>query len=189
MPYIQDASSLVIEVLLGLFLVAAILRFLFQLFRLDFRNPIFQAIVTVTNPPLKILRRFIPGLYGIDVASLVLILLTAILKLYLLSAVAGITPSLGGIVVAALAEALNITCWILLIAIFASAILSWVAPRSYHPAISMVNELSQPVLSPFRRLLPAMGGLDLTPIFAILAINLVQRLLVSPLFDYARQLV
>jgi len=189
MPYIQDAGTLVIEVLIGLFLIAAILRFLFQLLRVDFRNPISQTVVTVTNPPLKVLRRFIPGLYGIDLASVVLILAVAILKLYLLALVSGYAPPSGFILVTAIAEILNIICWILLIAIFVRAIVSWVAPRSQHPAIRILDDLSDPLLAPIRRLLPSMGGLDLSPIFAILAINLVQRLLVAPLFDFARTLI
>ena len=189
MPYLQDALTLIIEVLLGLFLIAVILRFLFQLMRVDFRNPIAQTIVTVTNPLLKPLRRFVPGLYGIDLASVLLILIVAVAKFILLTLVAGYAlPGAGAIGLSVLAEVLNLVCWILLIAIFVRAIISWVAPNSYHPAIRILDGLSEPVLAPIRRLLPSMGGLDLSPIFAILAINLVQRLVVAPLYDYARVL-
>jgi YggT family protein len=189
MPYFQDALSLIIEVLVGLYLIAVILRFLFQLFRVDFHNPISQTIVKVTNPPLRLLRRFVPGLFGIDMASVVLILIVGFIKLFLLTSISGLKISPAAIVVMSFAEILNIICWILLIAIFARAILSWIAPRSYHPAIRLLDGLSEPLLTPFRRLLPSMGGLDLSPIFAILAINLVQRLLVNPLFDLSRQLL
>ncbi len=189
MPYVQDALGMIVEVLLGLFLVAVILRFLFQLLRVDFRNPVAGAIVRVTNPPLKILRRFIPGLYGIDLASVVLILLVAALKTFLLLSIAGYQANPGGLFVYGLAEALNITCWILLIAIFGAAILSWIAPHSHHPAARLLYGISDPVLRPFRRLVPNLGGLDISPIFAILAINLAQRLVVNPLFDWSRTLV
>ncbi|MGI9318058.1 MAG: YggT family protein [bacterium] len=189
MPYVQDALSVTIEVLVGLYLIAVILRFLFQLFRVDFRNPISQTIVKITNPPLRLLRKFIPGLFGIDMASVVLILIVGCLKLFLLTSIAGLRISPAAILVLSVAEILNIVCWTLLIAIFARAIISWVAPRSYHPAIRILDGLSEPLLSPFRRLLPNTGGLDLSPIFAILAINLVQRLLINPLFDFSRQLL
>ena len=187
MPYVQDALSVVIEVLVGLYLIAVILRFLFQLFRVDFHNPISQTIVKVTNPPLRILRRFIPGLYGIDIASIVLILIVGFIKLFLLTSIAGLKIAPAAILVLSVAEILNIICWTLLIVIIVRAILSWVAPRSYHPAIRIMDGLSEPLLAPFRKLLPNMGGLDLSPIFAILAINLVQRLLVNPLYDFSRQ--
>ena len=189
MPYVQDALSVTIEVLVGLYLVAVILRFLFQLFRVDFHNPISQTIVKVTNPPLRLLRRFIPGLYGIDIASVVLILIVGFIKLFLLTSISGVRISPAAIFVLSVAEILNIICWTLLIAIVVRAILSWVAPRSYHPAIRILDGLSEPLLAPFRKLIPSMGGLDLSPIFAILAINLIQRLLVNPLFDFSRQLL
>ena len=189
MTYLQDALGMIVEVLLGLFLVLVILRFLFQLLRVDFRNPIANAIVKITNPPLRILRRFIPGLYGIDLASIVLILLIAFLKTFLLLAISGIQVNPTGLLVYALAESLNVICWALLIAIFASAILSWIAPRSHHPAARIINGISDPALQPFRRLMPNLGGLDLSPIFALLAINLVQRLVVNPLFDWSRTLI
>ena len=189
MPYIQDAFGMVVEVLLGLFLVLAILRFLFQLLRVDFRNPVANAIVMITNPPLRILRRFIPGLYGIDLASVVLILLVAFVKTYLLLFIAGYSANPAGLLVYATAESLNIICWVLMIAIFGSAILSWIAPHSHHPAARILNGVSEPALRPFRRLMPNLGGLDISPIFALLAINLVQRLLVNPLFDWSRSLV
>ena len=189
MPYLQDALVLIVEVLLGFFLVAVILRFLFQLLRVDFRNPIAGAIVTITNPPLRFLRRFIPGLYGIDLASVVLIIIVACLKRFLLITIAGFKVSFAALFVYSLGESINLICWILLIAIFGSAILSWIAPQSYHPAARILNGISDPVLRPFRRLMPNLGGLDISPIFAILAISLAQRLIVNPLLDYSRTLL
>ncbi len=189
MPYFQDAVSFIIETLLGLYLIAVILRFLFQLFRVDFHNPISQVIVKITNPPLKLLRRFIPGLFGIDLASVVLILLVSFLKFFLLTSVAGQQIAPGALLVWSMAEALSITCWTLLIAIFVRAIVSWIAPQSHHPVLRLLDGLSEPMLRPFRRLLPNMGGLDLSPIFAIIGINLVQKLIVNPLFDLAQRLV
>jgi YggT family protein len=189
MPYIQDALGMIVEVLLGFYLVLLILRFLFQLLRVDFRNPVAGAIVKITNPPLRIFRRFVPGLYGIDLASVVLILLVAFLKTFFLLYIDGYMANPAGLLVYGLGESLNITCWVLLIAIFASVVLSWIAPHSHNPAARIVDGISDAVLRPFRRLMPNLGGLDITPIFAILAINLVQRLVVNPLFDWSRTLV
>ena len=182
MPYIQDALGFIVEVLVGLYLLAAILRFLFQLLRVDFHNPISQAIVKVTNAPLKFLRRFVPGLFGIDLASIVLIIAVAMIKIMLLTMIAGHNLPIQIAFIWAIAEFLNTVCWILLIAIFVRAILSWVAPQAYHPGIRIINGLTEPILAPFRRLLPNLGGIDLSPIIAIIAINLIQKLIVAPIF-------
>jgi YggT family protein len=189
MPYIQDSLEFLIETLLGLYLIAVILRFLFQLFRVDFHNPISQVIVKLTNAPLRLLRRFIPGFYGIDFASVALILIVATAKFMAVALTKGFVIAPLAALVLGLAEAVSITCWTLLIAIFIRAIMSWIAPRSYHPAMRILDGLSEPVLAPFRRLLPNMGGLDLSPILAILALQLAQRLLVRPLSDLGLQLL
>lgn len=174
MTPVQNGAILVVEVLVGLYLLALMLRLLFQLFRVDFRNPISQMIVTVTNPVLRPLRRYVPGFYGIDMASVILILIVGAIKFYVLAAIAGVNPGPIAALFRGLLESLNTICWILLIAIIASAILSWVAPRSYHPAVQVIHGISQPLLAPFRRFIPSLGGLDISPIFALLAIQLVQ---------------
>ena len=189
MPYVQNALSFTIETLIGLYLIAVILRFLFQLLRIDFRNPIVQMIVTITNPPIIFLRKFIPGLYGIDLASLLLIVIIGMAKLALLLFVAGYSIKWSGVLVLSLADSLNAVIWVFLIAVLIRIILSWIAPRSYHPAVRILDGLSEPILAPFRRLLPSMGGLDLSPILTLLALRLVQQLVVSPLTDFGRSLL
>ena len=186
MPYIQNALSFTIETILGFYLIIVVLRLLFQLFRADFRNPLCHLVITATNLPLQILRRFIPGLFGIDLATIALILITAFVKTILLLSVSGFPTNPAGAFVLALGESVNILAWILIIIILASAVLSWVAPMSRHPAASLVLSMSEPILRPFRRLIPAISGIDLTPILALLALNLVQRLVVHPLTDLGR---
>ena len=188
MPYIQNALSFTIETIAGLYLIAVILRFLFALLRVDFRNPISQIIFAVTSPPLKFLQRFIPGLYGIDLSAVVLILIVGIIKTGLLVTVSGIPPNFPGILVVTVAEVLNTITWTFIIAILGSAILSWVAPTTHHPAAEIVNGISFPILKPFRKILPAFQGIDLSPILALVTLNLIQRLVVHPITDLGRSL-
>jgi len=188
MPYIQNALSFAIETVVGLYLIAVILRFLFALLHVDFRNPISQMIFSVTNPPLRVLRRFIPGIYGIDLAAIVLILLVGTIKTGLLVAVSGFQPNFPGTLVVTVAEVLNTITWTFIIAILGSAILSWVAPTTHHPAAQIINRISYPILKPFRKILPAFQGLDLSPILALIALNLIQRLVVHPITDLGRSL-
>lgn len=189
MPYIQNALSFTIETVIGLYLIAVILRLLFQLCRVDFRNPISQMIVTITNPPLKFLRRFIPGLLGADMASVVLIVIVGIIKTTLLLSISGYQLNLPGVVVLALGEVVNILIWTLIISILITSVLSWVAPRASHPALYIVSGISNAVLNPFRSLLPAMSGIDLSPLLAFLALNLATKLIVYPLTDLGRSLI
>jgi len=172
MPHIQNGASLIIEVLLGLFLLAFVLRFLFQLLRVDFRNPISQMIVKVTNPVLTPLRRFIPGFWGIDMSSVVVMLVLGAIKFYAIAVVSGFQINLVQAFFFGIGETLKVICWVLLISILASAVISWVAPQSHNPAVQIVNGISRTLLAPFRRIIPSFGGIDISPIFAILAIQL-----------------
>lgn len=189
MPYIQNALSFTIETILGLYLIAVILRFLFQLCRVDFRNPVSQMIVTITNPPLQFLRRFIPGLYGIDLASVILVFMVGFLKTYLLLSVSGLNANLPGVTALTTGEIINIVIWTFILCILISAILSWVAPPANHPVIGIILGICEPVLRPFRRILPVMSGIDLSPVLALLTLNIALRLVVHPLNDIGRQLI
>lgn len=174
----SEIGNLLIQTFFNLFLVAVLLRFLLQIARADFYNPISQFLVKVTNPLLKPLRRVIPGVMGIDVASIVLAIVVEMAIIAAILLVFGFRPPgplvlLIWSVIGCVAMVVNIYY----IAILASIILSWVAMGSYNPTIVLVNQLAEPVLAPFRKLIPPIGGLDLSPILVFLAINVVQILL------------
>ncbi len=186
MPYIQNSLGFIIETIVGLYLTIAILRSLLQLLHVDFRNPVSQLIVTITNPPLTILRRFVPALYGNDLSPLVLILIVGTIKTALLLSLSGYPINVSGLLLITTAEVFDTIIWTFIIIILGSAILSWVAPMSQHPAARLVNNMSTPILYPFRKIIPAIQGIDLTPLLALLVLNLTQRLLVQPLIDIGR---
>ena len=186
MPYIQNALSFTIETIVGLYLTAVILRFLFQLLQVDFRNPVSRFIITATNPPLKILRRYIPGLYGIDLSAAALILMIGFIKTGLLLAISGYKFNIAATLMITIAEVLTTITWTCIIVILGSAILSWVAPMSQHPAARLINSMSHPLISPFRKILPPIQGIDLSPLLALLALNLIQRLVILPITDFGR---
>jgi YggT family protein len=171
-------ATLIINTLGGMFLLAVLLRFLLQVARADFYNPISQSLVRVTNLLVKPLRRVIPGFFGIDFASLllaVLIKLVMIVCLFVLQT-GGADFDILRVIPFAL---LSCLVWILniyFIAMLATIIMSWVAAGSYHPAVVLTHQIAEPVMAPFRRLLPAMGGIDFSPMLAFLAINVVKIL-------------
>lgn len=173
-----DIGNLLIGTLASLYLAAIMLRFLFQLVRADFYNPISQAIVKATNPLLMPLRKLIPGVFGFDIASVVLAILfhaIVIVALGLINSVQIFNPLLllSWAVIGTLSLLANIYFWGMLIVI----VISWVAPQTVNPAYLLLRQIIEPIMSPFRRLLPDMGGIDLSPILAFLSIKVVQIIL------------
>lgn len=173
-----EIARLLINTLGGLYLTAIILRFLLQLARADFYNPLSQALVRITNPAIKPLRRIIPGFFGIDIASLVLAIAVKFLMIIALFIVqTGSTHF--NIILAVLVALLSVLVTmfnIYFVAMIATIILSWIAPGSYHPAAVLIHQVVEPVMGPFRRLLPPMGGIDFSPMIAFLALNVVKIL-------------
>jgi len=190
MGYFGDAGRLIIETVLGLYLLCILLRFIFQLFRADFRNPISQFLVKVTNPPLKLLRRVIPGFGGIDIASIVLALLVAALKLYLIVMITGAVPKPAGVAILAVAEILKMLVYIVLVAIIIRIVLSWIQPQgSGNPLVSLLYSVTEPVMAPARRIIPSIGGLDLSPILVLLVLQVILILLVAPIADFGASML
>lgn len=181
--YFSNAGVFLIDALFGLYICAVLLRLMFQVVRADFYNPLCQAIVTVTNPVLRPLRRYIPALLTIDTASVVLILALQLINTYLVTLVMGVSPNLGGLLVVAVAEIANKTVWILMAAVIAQIVLSWVSPGGYNPVIGVIQALSEPLLRPARGLLPPLGGLDFSAMVVVIGLNLILMLAVAPLRD------
>ena len=179
---LAQTLSLIIKSLGGLLLLAVLLRFLLQAVRADFYNPVSQAIVKVTGPLLMPFRRLIPGYRGIDFASLVLALVLNSIFTALLIFVAGFVPPSVGFVVAwafvgLVSLLLKIYFWSLVISIIAS----FVAPFSGNPVLLVVYQILEPLYSRVRRVIPPMGGLDLSPIFIFLLIQIVEIMVVGTL--------
>jgi len=160
-----------IDILLQLYISALMLRIILQIVRADFYNPVSQFIVKITNPLVKPMRRIIPSLWGIDMATLVIVLLLEVVKTLV---VYGVLP-VDWLIIKSFIETINLVLSIFLYAIIIQAILSWVNPDPRNPVVGLLNSITWPVLKHFRKLLPDMGGFDLSPIFAIIAIMFVQQ--------------
>jgi len=158
------------------YMTIVLLRFLLQLAKADFYNPISQFVVKATNPPLRPLRRIIPGWGGIDGAALVLAVLIQALAFFLiLVAMNGGIPGINPItlLVWALLNVLDLIVKIYFWSVIAVVVVSWIAPGSHHPAIQLVAQITEPVMRPVRNVMPSMGGLDLSPIIVFLILNVV----------------
>lgn len=158
------------------YLTVVLLRFLLQLARADFYNPISQFAVKATNPLLRPLRRFIPGWGGIDGASLVLaVIIQAITFFLILVALNGSIPAINPLTLLSwsILNVLDLIVKIYFWSVIAVVVVSWIAPQSNHPAIQLVAQITEPVMRPVRNVMPSLGGLDLSPIIVFLILNVV----------------
>lgn len=186
--YAGNAGVFLVQTLFGLYMGAILLRFLLAVVRADFYNPISQFLVKITNPLLVPLRRVIPSLGRIDMASLVLLLILQILELLATGLISGVSFQPIGLVILAVAELLSLLFQIYFFTILIQVVLSWVSPDGHNPAVSLLYSLNEPVLGRARRILPPIHGFDLSPIVALIVIQLLTILLVAPISDLGRGL-
>ena len=188
--YLSNAVSYLINVIFGLYIGAVMVRFLLQLVRADFYyNPLAKALVTITNPALRPLRRLIPGFQGIDWAAIVLMLLVQMAETTIIVLMIGHVPVFQGLLLVAIAELLSIAIYIYQFAILIQVVLSWVAPDQYNPMTEVIDALTEPLLRPARQLLPSLGGLDFSPFAALILLQLTALLVVAPLRDFGYRLL
>ncbi|HET8700509.1 MAG TPA: YggT family protein [Nitrococcus sp.] len=184
--YLSNPIAFLIDTLFSLYILVVMLRFLLQWVRADFYNPISQFLVRITQPALKPLRRAIPGFAGIDLSSVVLMVVLQMAALALVLAVYGITPQLSYLIIRTPTELISMLLNLYLVAIIVQALLSWVQPDTYHPATLLLYSLTEPVLKPFRQMIPIIGGIDLSPLAALIAIQVIKMLILPPLDQLAR---
>ena len=187
--YLTQPAVFLVQVLFGLYATLVVLRFLLQLTRADFYNPLSQFIVKATRPLLNPLRRVIPGVSGMDLASLVLAwLVITIEQLAILGlAGAGFQPAAAALL--AIPEMISLIINIFLFAILIQVIMSWVNPGGYNPVIKLIHGLTEPLLAPVRRRMPDMGGLDLSPMIVMIGLVVLEMLLVPPIKDLISRMI
>lgn len=171
--YFANAGTFLVSVIFGFYILMVMLRLLLQWARADFYNPISQFIVKLTNPPLRPLRRVIPGIGGIDVASLLLLLALQLVELTLKFLFTSLPLHPGILLAFSITQLLNTMLWIYIIAIIIIAIASWIHQGGYHPVLSLLHQLAAPVVRPVARRMPPVSGLDLSPMIALIILNLV----------------
>lgn len=186
--YAGNAGVFLVQTVFGLYMGAVLIRYLLAVARADFYNPVSQFLVKVTNPLLVPLRRVIPSLGGIDLASLVLLLILQILELVVVGLITGLSFQPAGLVVLSIAGLLALLFQIYFFTILIQIVLSWVSPGGHNPAVSLLYSLNEPLLGRARRILPPIHNFDLSPIVVLIGIQLLNILLVAPISDFGRSL-
>lgn len=168
----------------GFLSFALLARFVMQWARVSFRNPLGQFTIAMTDWAVRPARRIIPGAWGLDLPSLVLAWIVQLLHLgigmLITQEIPASGPAIGLLALAALLETLKIACYLVEAAVIISAILSWVNP--YAPLAPLLLAVTQPLLRPFQKVIPPIGGVDLSPIALLLVIQVLLRLLESTRF-------
>lgn len=187
--YVGNAATFLIQTVFGLYILLVMLRFLLQWARADFYNPISQFIVKATQPPLKPLRKVIPGIGGLDMAALIFMLVLKFVELWLVTGLLGMSPQIGGLAMLSIAELLGLLINVFIFSILIQVIISWVNPGMHNPVMGLLHSLTEPLLAPARRVIPPISGLDLSPIIVIVCLQLASMLAVAPLRDLARSML
>lgn len=183
--YFTDPLVLIIEALSSLYILAVLMRFLLQWCGADFYNPISQFLVRATQPPLRLMRRYIPPIGKIDTSSLILMLFLQILANFLIGLLQGGALGIGALTLIAIMELINLLFNVFIFSIIARALLSWLNPGRFDAASSILYSLTEPVLNIFRRVIPDLGGIDLSLLAALLFLQVARMVILPPLSQLA----
>ncbi len=192
-----DALQFLIGILIDLYALVVILRFLLQVVDAHYFNPVAQFVVQATRPVLGPLRRVLPTVGRYDLAALVVALALMLIKITLLRLLAidqiviggyavGIAHVwLGSLVWLALVDLLTLFINVWFFAVLIMAVLSWIAPSGPNPVYEVLEQVTRPILRPVRRVIPLIGGVDLSPLVVLIGLQVLKMLLVRPLLALA----
>lgn len=182
MAPLQNASAFLIHSIFDLYLFILLLRFILQYLRVDYYNPFTQFVVKATSPIVVPLRRIVPGFYGIDFATIIAIMVLTGVKISLIMFISMHKfPAIAGLLIWSFGEIFALTINLFFYAILMTVILSWVAPMSNSPITPILYRLTEPLMRPVRRLIPPIGGFDITPIPVMITLQLLKILIADPL--------
>jgi YggT family protein len=165
---ISTAIVFIVNAITSLYLLVLLLRFWMPLLGADFRNPLAQGILRLTSPLVIPLRRILPAVGRIDTATVLVAFVIQYVTLLILLLIIGQRAGFVPIALTAIVKLVVLSINLFVYAIFIRIILSWLAPGNYNPATAIITTLTEPVLRPFRRIIPPLGGFDISPIFAVI---------------------
>ena len=167
----QQALYFIIKTIAQLYLLVMLLRLWLPLLRADFRNPLAQGILRMTSPLVVPLRRLLPSIGRLDTSTVLVTVGIQYLTLLVLLVIRGQMADTISILITTFIELATLSLNLFFFVILIKIILSWVAPHTHNPATALLSTLAEPVLRPFRRIIPPIGGLDISPIFTIILLQ------------------
>tara|TARA_B100000674_G_scaffold487835_2_gene498840 strand:+ start:27620 stop:28195 length:576 start_codon:yes stop_codon:yes gene_type:complete len=179
--YLTNPLIFLIQVIFGTYAFFVILRFLFQIVKADFYNPLSQFIIKITNPALIPLRKIIPSLGKLDSASFIFAWILLFTESALILFILNKEVHLPTIFLLSLPNIFDLIFNIFIYGIIFQAILSWINPGTYNPMLKILYELNEPILYPIRKFIPSFSGIDLSPVLALIGLYLLKMLTIPPL--------
>lgn len=180
--YFANPLVFLVDTLLYLYMVVVALRLIMQWAHWEYHNPVVQFIIKLTQAPVKQLRRVIPAAGRWDTATLILLLIVAIVKILAVGLIVGMLPTGVYWLTLLLAELFKLFVNIFTVSILIEVILSWVTPAgSYNPVAPLVSRMNAPLLRPVRRIIPPIAGLDLSALFVLLGLQVLSMLILPVL--------
>jgi len=179
--YLTNPLEFLISTLFSLYILAVMLRFILGAVRADFYNPVSQFLVRITNPLLVPMRRVIPSFRQYDTSALLLMLVLQLVSLVIVFMLRDASVPFVTLLLAAVGELVILTFNVFIFAIVIQVILSWVNPGTYNPVNALLYNITKPVMEPIQRLIPPVSGIDLSPLVALIGLQ-VLKMLVVPLF-------
>lgn len=179
--YFANPLIFVVDTLFYLYMIVIGLRLVMQWANWEYHNPLVQFIIKATQVPVKFLRQYLPAMGRWDTATIVLLILVTLAKILIVGLIAGALP--GGLMWLRLivAEIFSLFISIFTVSIIVEVILSWISQAgSYNPVTPLVQRMNAPLLRPVRSIIPPLGGIDLSPLFVLLGLQ-VLSMLVMPL--------
>lgn len=167
----QNALIFLVTTLADLYLLTFLLRFIIQWVRASYYNPLAQFVFKVTSPLVVPARRVLPSVGGLDTPTLAVLIVLEIVVTFVVLRLAGVSLPVPQLLLYSLLRLIALTLWFYTGALFVYVILSWFGDRGGNPMAELLGDLVEPLLRPVRRVLPPIGGLDLSPLIVILLLQ------------------
>ena len=179
--YLSDPIIFLLDTVFSFYILAVLIRFLLQWVGGDFYNPISQFLVKITHPILRVLRRYIPAIGKVDTSSVVLLLVLQMISDSIVLMLKGLSFSFAALALLSFSQLISLLLNVFVFAIFARAILSWLNPGTFNAASNLLYSLTESLLATCRRMVPDLGGIDLSPLVVLVGLQLAKMLIIPPL--------
>lgn len=179
--YAANPLIFIISTLLHMYAFAFALRFVFQWVRADFYNPVSQFIVKITSPLVNPVRRLLPSVKGLDTSTLLLCYLILVISQIIVQSLSGYQITVKSVTLLSITDLVSMILDVFFFGILIQVIISWVNPQSLNPVNSLLHSVTAPVLRPVQKFIPPIGGMDISPIFAMIGLKVIE-MLINPIF-------
>jgi YggT family protein len=163
----------IVDALSSLYISMFALRFIMQWMRASYQSPLAQFVLQITAPLVVPARRLLPSVRGIDLPTLVVIFLLECVATLLLYTIIGFVPAIDAFIVTVVVRLVTMTLWLYCTVLFIYVVMSWLGGDMYNPSAATLYEIAEPLLRPFRRILPPMAGFDVSPVIVLILLQAV----------------